>query len=78
MCPEFLCGVAVLQETQAQETVLAFFVPSSRSLVWLLTGVAIGVCVGCFGATVLRPCAALQIVPVAVAVAALYAAAYLS
>ncbi len=52
--------------------------PSPLVLVWLLTGFAAGVAVGCFGATALRPCAALHALPVALAVAALYAIAYLS
>ena len=78
MCPEFLCGVALSPQAQPQETVLSFLAPSARSLVWLLTGVAVGVCIGCVGASALRPCAALSFAPVGVAVAALYAAAYIS
>jgi hypothetical protein len=47
-------------------------------LAWLLTGLAAGVAIGCFGAAALRPCAALHALPVVFAVAALYAVAYLS
>lgn len=77
MCPEFVCGVAHTG-AQAQGTLVSFFRPSATSLIWLTTGIAVGVGVGCLGASVLRPCAALQFAPVGVAVAALYAVAYLS
>ena len=57
---------------------LSYMLPSQVAVVWLVTVFAGGVAVGCFGATALRPCAALHALPVAFAVAALYAAAYLS
>ena len=57
---------------------LSRLLPSPVALVWLLTGFAAGVVTGCFGAAALRPCAALHAIPVLLAVAALYAVAYLS
>ena len=57
---------------------VSLLLPSPIALVWLLTGFAAGVALGCFGATALRPCAALHALPVVLAVAALYAVAYLS
>ena len=57
---------------------LSYLLPSQVALVWLVTGFTAGVAVGCFGATALRPCAALHALPVLFAVAALYAVAYLS
>ena len=57
---------------------LSYLLPSPMALVWLVTGFAAGVAVGCFGAAALRPCAALHALPVVFAVAALYAVAYLS
>lgn len=57
---------------------LSYLLPSPVALVWLVTGFAAGVAVGCLGATALRPCAALHALPVVFAVAALYAVAYLS
>lgn len=72
---------APLGDAAAQGVVsglLSYLLPSPFALVWLLTGFAAGVAIGCFGATALRPCAALHALPVVVAVAALYAIAYLS
>ena len=57
---------------------LYYLLPPPVALVWLLTGFSAGVAVGCFGAAALRPCAALHALPVVLAVAALYAVAYLS
>ena len=54
---------------------LSYLLPSPVALVWLVTGFAAGVAIGCFGATALRPCAALHALPVVFAVAALYAVA---
>ena len=58
--------------------VLSLLLPSPLALAWLMTGFALGIGVGCLGASTLRPCAALHAAPVIVAVAALYALAYLS
>ena len=63
---------------QTADGLLAFLLPSHASLVWMTTGLAVGVAVGCAGANTLRPCALLNAAPVIVAVAALYAAAYVN
>lgn len=58
--------------------ILSLLLPSPLALAWLMTGFAVGVTAGCLGASALRPCAFLHAAPVIVAVAALYALAYLS
>jgi len=54
-------------------TLLSYALPSPLVVVWLLTGFVVGVAVGCFGATALRPCGALHAIPVLLATVALYA-----
>lgn len=79
--PFFAAHATPLGDAAAQGVVsgiLSYLLPSPLALVWLLTGFAAGVAIGCFGATALRPCAALHALPVVLAVAALYAIAYLS
>lgn len=88
MCPEFLCGgdaaasrvgaAAAVPGSGALEYAGALLLPSPSCLLCMAVGAAAGVLLGCGGATLLRPCAAVQCLPLVVAGAALYAAAYLT
>lgn len=88
MCPDFLCGggaaaarvgaAAAVPARGALEYAGALLLPSPSCLLCMAVGAGAGVLLGCGGAALLRPCGAVQCLPLLVAGAALYAAAYLT